>query len=98
MAIDAGHSQAREMDGVDQRIDRLTLLCEGMWEVMCDLGATPEMLAQKMNDLDMADGRNDLKRRKMPSRCECGAMVPPKSMVCQFCSGPAPVRSFFDPV
>lgn len=88
----------RELDGLDERIDRLTLLCEAMWEVICDAGATPEHLAAKLNELDMADGRRDLKRTKLPSRCSCGAMVPPKAKMCQFCSQPPPERSFFDPI
>ncbi len=98
VAMDAKRGTNRELDVIDERIDRLTLLCEAMWEVICDAGGTPEALANKINELDMADGRRDLKRRKMPARCDCGAMVPPKAKMCQFCSGPPPVRSFFDPV
>lgn len=97
-ALDQRRGNDRELDGIDERIDRLTLLCEAMWEVICDAGATPEQLAAKLNELDMADGRQDLKRRKLPTRCDCGAMVPPKSKLCQFCSQPPPARSFFDPV
>lgn len=88
----------RAFDGLDERIDRLALLCEAMWELLCDAGATPDQLANKLNELDSADGRKDLKRSKMPTRCDCGAMVPAAAKMCQFCSGPPPTRSFFDPV
>lgn len=97
-ALDMQRGTNRELDGVDQRIDRLTMLCEAMWELMVEAGAAPEALAAKLNELDLADGRHDLKRRSMPMRCDCGAMVPPKARMCQFCSGPPPTRSFFDPV
>ena len=88
----------RGLDGLDERVERLTLLCEAMWEVICDMGASPEQLASKLNELDAEDGRQDLKRRKMPTRCECGAMVPPRSKLCQYCSSSPPERSFFDPI
>ena len=96
--LDQQRGNNRELDGLDERIDRLTLLCEAMWELLVDAGATPEALANKLNELDMADGRKDLKRKKLPVRCDCGAMVPPVAKVCQFCSQPPPDRSFFDPV
>ncbi len=88
-----------ELDGIDQRIDRLTLLCEAMWELMRQTtGLTDEHLAHKVAQLDATDGRTDLKRAKTSTACGCGAMVPAKSMMCQFCGAPAPARSAFDAV
>lgn len=88
-----------ELDGIDQRIDRLALLCEAMWELVCETtGLTNEHLEYKIAQLDASDGRNDLKRQKTSTACSCGAMVPAKSMLCQFCGAAAPARSPFDVV
>lgn len=88
-----------ELDGIDQRIDRLTLLCEAMWELVCETtGLTDAHLEYKLAQLDESDGRRDLKRIKTSTACACGAMVPAKSMVCQFCGAGAPTRSPFDVV
>lgn len=89
-----------ELDGIDQRIDRLTLLCEAMWDLVCQTtGLTDEHLEHKLAQLDVTDGHRDLKRAKTSTACSCGAMVPARSMVCQFCGAEAPSsRSPFDVV
>ncbi len=88
-----------ELDGVDQRIERLTLICEAMWQLVCETtGLTDEHLAYKLDQLDVSDGRRDMKRQKTSTPCSCGAMVPAKSLLCQFCGAEPPPRSVFDTI
>ena len=97
--IQAKRQTNYELDGIDQRIDRLTMLCEAMWELVCETtGLTNEHLEYKLAQLDESDGRRDLKRAKTSTACACGAMVPARSMACQFCGEAAPPRSPFDVV
>lgn len=47
--LDQRQGTTRQLDGLDERIDRLALLCEAMWELRAEAGATPGALADKMN-------------------------------------------------
>ncbi len=88
-----------DLSAVEARLDRLILLCESMWELLCETsGLTPEHLAYKLHHLDMADGALDGKRQPAAADCSCGAKVNPKAKICMFCSAPAPSRSAFDTV
>ena len=97
--IQTRRKMARELDDADARIDRLTLLCESLWSLLCDTtDLTEEDLHRRLNELDDADGRSDFRRQKAAIPCECGAMIPPKALHCQFCGAPAPLPSLFDAV
>lgn len=83
----------------EERVDRLTLLCEAMWEV---LSATTDLtmsdLAEKVSQLDQVDGVADGRRQHRATDCACGAKINARAAICQFCSLPAPQRSLFHAV
>jgi len=92
-------AQRNEMQLLDERIDRLTLLCEAMWNVIVDQHELSEDdLVRSLVALDESDGTQDGRKNRAPIPCECGAMVNPRVGNCQFCGAPAPVRSSFDAV
>ena len=89
----------RDLGDVDERIDRLTLLCEAMWQLVeehSDLELAD--LEQRIDQLDQTDGRRDLRRQRTAVPCECGAMVPVTALSCYFCAAPAMRNSPFDMV
>ena len=96
------HRQQRadnRIEELEARLERLTLLTESMWELLCQTtGLTPEHLHYKLHEVDGRDGRIDGRRRGLPSDCRCGAKVAPRSKICQFCGEAAPLRSAFDAV
>ena len=89
----------REFDDIDDRIDRLTLMCEAMWSLMEEnTTLTTDDLERRIYELDGVDGRHDGRRQRVAQRCECGSMVPVSSLICQYCGAPAVRLSPFDAV
>ena len=72
--------------GVDERIDRLTLLVEAMWSLMREHGYKDTELATRLMELDLTDGTMDGRRTAHPATCgSCGSKVAPGLLNCQFC-------------
>ena len=89
---------SREFGTVDERLDRLALLCEAMWELLTEhTELTDDDLAAMVLDLDESDGRQNFRRQRVAQPCpSCDAMIPPARVRCQFCGEPAALRSLFD--
>ena len=93
------YSTNRELDGIDQRVDRLALLCEAMWELLQEeTDISKEDLQKKVLELDEEDGRRNFRRQRVAQDCECGAKIPPTRLSCQFCGAPPAGRSPFDAI
>lgn len=98
VSTDASHNdqrfraQSNEIDLLEERIDRLTLLNEAMWRLLSEhLGFTDAHLEAKIHELDNADGNVDGRRTARPTRCgNCDSMVHPKHRICQYCGAEAP--------
>jgi hypothetical protein len=92
--------RARARDEIEElhgRIDRLTMVNEAMWELLCECtGLTEEHLAHRMQGLDMADGQSDGRRQVQALECSCGARVNARAAICHYCGLDAPKRSTFD--
>lgn len=97
-STESQRSQTRhQVEELNDRIDRLTLLCESMWQlVMESTGYCEEDLDARWLNLDLEDGERDGRRKKMPVSCNCGAMVHPSLRKCQYCGAAAPARPAFD--
>ncbi len=88
-----------EIHALHERIDRLTLVCEAMWNLLAESGELAENdLVKMITDLDGEDGAVDGQRTRKPTQCACGAMVNPKLKACQFCGEPAAVFSVFEAI
>lgn len=81
---------------LEERVDRLVLLCRAMFELLQEsTGHTEERLSAKILEIDMRDGQRDGKMSPRPARCpKCEAMMSPRFGRCLFCgeasaSGPA---------
>lgn len=84
---------------VQERIDRLTLVCLAMWELVSEhTDLTDEDLRAKIEEIDASDGRRDGFHRPGADRCSCGAAVAAGAPRCQFCGAEAPDRSPFKAV
>ena len=90
--LERAASRSRELGTeVHDRIARLALLTEAIWELMAERqGLTAADLAARVREIDMRDGREDGKRGapEGASQVHCGsceAVVPPGKTKCQFC-------------
>jgi hypothetical protein len=71
---------------LDDRIDRLVLVVQAIWELLQQSGLTEEQLEAKIKELDLRDGHEDGMMTRTASECRhCGAAVPPGRSTCQFC-------------
>ena len=92
-------SPTAKIQALDDRIDRLMLVVEGMWSLLEESGYTAEQLIERIEQLDGADGTVDGQAAKSAGRCaECGAMLGRGLAHCQFCGHPTGVTDPFGQV
>lgn len=92
-AASGGDVAARRFSAqVDERVDRLALLCRAMFELLAErTGVTEEQLSAKILEIDLRDGQQDGKMSSKPTRCpKCDAMISPRFGRCLFCGEKGP--------
>ncbi|MGB2987594.1 MAG: hypothetical protein WBE26_17145 [Phycisphaerae bacterium] len=74
----------------EARLDRTLLAFEAMWTLLRDkLGVTDLELVERINELDISDGKLDGKVRKPPVSCpSCGRTMSRKFPKCMYCGQP----------
>ena len=84
-------------EDLTERLDRLVMLTEAMWELLRDTaGMTEDHLLHKLAEIDGRDGAHDARRRRPPVDCSCGAKVAVSAKVCVFCGEPPSTQHTFD--
>lgn len=81
-------ARARSMaDDVEIRLDRALLACEAMWTLLRDkLGVTDVELVERMNAIDLSDGKLDGKVRKTAVACpKCSRTISTRFPKCMYC-------------
>jgi hypothetical protein len=75
-----------EQQEFDERLDRMLLVIQAMWDLLKDHGYTDEQLLEKIKEIDLADGVEDGHRTTAPIKCsKCGSAVARNLAKCQFC-------------
>lgn len=86
---DAGQGKAAKssVGSLEVRLDNALLVCEAMWTLLRDkVGVTDEELIQRINDIDLADGKLDGKVRKTPVSCpKCHRTIARRLPKCMYC-------------
>lgn len=84
----------------EDRIERLLLLTDAMWELLTErIGVTEEELAAKAAEIDGRSGAVDGRRPRATRRCDaCEAAVPHGRATCLFCGHAQPGTGPFDAV
>jgi len=87
-----------EFGRFQRRIDRLSLACQSMWELLRDrCGITEEELAAKILEIDLRDGSKDGKMGTQTFNCaKCGAKTNSKRASCVMCGEPLPTGQTFE--
>ena len=78
----------RKMFALEDKIDRLTLICMGMWSLLKEKGGcTEQELADVVREIDLSDGRLDgkVKRRKLLECSRCKRVMAPRHIRCIYC-------------
>ena len=96
-AINIRRKNGRELSSIDDRIDRLSMVCEAMWELLTEeTDLTEADLKQRFAEIDERDGKRDSRRERVAHDCECGAKVPPTRVTCQYCGVSSSAGTLFD--
>ncbi len=77
----------RNLAQIETRLDRALLACEAMWTLLRDkLGVTDAELLNRINEIDLSDGRLDGKVRKSAVSCpSCGRTIARRFPKCIYC-------------
>lgn len=94
----SARAAGREVRQLEEKIDRLSLVCMAMWSLIQDkTGVTEEDLLQRVRALDLMDGVADGKATRTVSRCQsCQRVMSPRHRKCLYCGQDKLVQSAFD--
>lgn len=98
----AGRRESAEVrSGVaelEERLDRLTLICMAMWDILKEKGGLVEQeLMDRMQQIDLADGVADGKVTRTVAKCHnCGRTMSPRHNKCLYCGATKLERTAFD--
>ena len=81
---------AAKVDELEAQCDRALLVCEALWTVMRDkLGVSEDELVNRVNDIDLSDGRLDGKVRRPAWNCpKCNRTIARRFAKCMYCGQP----------
>ncbi len=76
-----------DMEHLEDRLDRLTLINMAMWSLLSEkTSLTPADLAQRVREIDLADGKEDGKLTRTLKTCrKCNRVMSPRHSKCLYC-------------
>ena len=84
-------SAKQEIMGLRDRCDKLLMVCEALWSIVREKhGLTEDDLINRVNDIDLQDGRLDGRTKKdVTARCpECDRTISRRHPKCIYCGTP----------
>jgi hypothetical protein len=87
-----------QVEDLEARLDRLALACMAMWSLMQECtDLTEENLLERVNEIDLRDGRLDGKLLRQVKRCpKCDRVMSPRHTKCLYCGAPDLQATAFD--
>lgn len=84
-------TQDARLRRLEDRVDQLSLACQGMWELLRENSSlTEDDLKERMLEIDGRDGKVDGKLGAQTFECgECGRKTSSRRPYCVFCGAPA---------
>ena len=97
-AFPSGRSDASDVRYLEERVDRLSLICMAMWSLLQDqTSLTEDDLLQRVKALDLMDGDEDGKATRTVMKCvKCGRPMSARHKRCLYCGHEKLVESAFD--
>ncbi len=90
-SMDSASAHAR-LDHIDRRLDAMSLAMMAIWELLArEQGLTQKQLEQKIEEIDMRDGKLDGKVTATGMSCpDCGHRINPRREHCFWCGAKRP--------
>jgi hypothetical protein len=97
-ASSSARDNQRDLDHLEDRLDRLSLICMAMWSLLQDKSnLTEEDLLKRVKIIDLIDGTDDGKATKSVSKCpKCNRTMSPRHRKCLYCGSGKLISSAFD--
>jgi len=88
----------REVEQLNDRLDKLTLVCMAMWSLLREVSdLREEDLMQRVREIDLRDGVPDGKVTRRIARCpRCNRVMSPRHKKCLYCGSPRLDLTAFD--
>ena len=90
----------RKESALEERLDRLALICRALWSfVQESQSLTEEDLLKRVESIDLLDGELDGKVKKEGKKCSgCGRVMHQRHQRCLYCGAEKLVDTVFDMV
>lgn len=97
-AQSAANRAKQDVGQLEDRVDRLSLVCMAMWSLLRDkTNLTEQDLMDRVKLIDLLDGVEDGKATKTVSQCTaCNRPMNPRHQKCIYCGNEKLVQSAFD--
>ena len=91
-------SADRNVESLIDRLDKLTLVNMAVWSLVREqLELTEEQLAERVREIDLADGVEDGKVTPQVAKCpKCGRVMSPRHKKCLYCGAAKLTITAFD--
>ena len=92
------HTAQTTVEGLAQRFERLSMVCQALWEILRDRhGMSEDELKMKVLEVDLRDGTTDGKMATEVLICPaCGNKTNSKRSVCIICGAQVPKKHVFE--
>lgn len=99
-AATAAGSTRRDVTHLEDRIERLSLVCMAMWSLIQDkTQLTEEDLMERVRLIDLMDGVEDGKAARTIQKCHaCRRVMSPRHRKCLYCGAQKLAQSAFDAI
>lgn len=97
-AKDTAKQLRHEINDLKRKCDALTITSQALWEILRNkAGMTDAMILEKMQEIDLRDGRADGKISGRVVRCpRCGRSSNANRKLCLYCGTSMPVGNVFE--
>ena len=91
-------SATREVDRLNDRVERLQLVCMAMWSLLREVAKfSEEDLLREVERIDLMDGQVDGKATRARRECsQCGRVMSARHYKCLYCGAEPQDRTAFD--
>ncbi len=99
-ARSAAGSAKRDVAHMEDRLERLSLVCMAMWSLIQDkTKLTEEDLLERVKMIDLMDGVEDGKATRGVQKCRaCGRVMSARHRKCLYCGAEKLAKSAFDAI
>jgi hypothetical protein len=99
-AAAAAGSAKRDVSHMEDRIERLSLVCMAMWSLIQDkTKLTEDDLLERVKMIDLMDGVEDGKASRGVQKCRaCNRVMSPRHQKCLYCGAAKLAQSAFDKI